>query len=336
MLLLAVGQANQQQPEEEGEQFIAAEPVLRVSADGLQAEAEAEGKPKLTARPQVRQQPKIVAPRLIATPEKAVVPEGEMPNRKAIRVKHTPAVDVANAIRQLLGDEPHDTSKSCAIVAEPITNTILISAAPAMVDQIESLLAVMDQKPASIQIDAALIQVTRGSAAEDASADLPSRAWDEGTDAALRELRQRGVVRVLARPTLLALSNQAAYVQIGRRESRVTGVRESPQGRSNQIELENVGCILGVTARANDENWITMEVDLEDSRLGDREQGAVLATMPDGEVIRSPGVDVATMQSTICVRSGQAVVLGSVVEERDGRYTEFWMIVEARLVERGE
>ncbi len=342
MLLLVVGQANQQQlqRDDEGEQFIAAEPVLHIISDDAPAEAKskAKTKPKFTAKPLFQQQPKIVAPRLIAASKKTVVPEGKMPDRKVIRIKHAPVVDVADAINELLRAErkANEADDHAVVVADPVSNTLLISATPNLVDQIELLVTALDRKPPLIRVDAALVQVTREATAEKAQVGSASHTWKEGISAALEELGQRGHVRVLARPTVLAVDNQAAFVQVGRREPRLTGMRESSQGRLNSMELENVGLILGVTARANDEDWITMEIDLEDSRLGAQEQGAVIATTSDGEVIRSPGVDVATMQTTICVRSGHAVTAGCVVEQRDDRYGEFWMIVEARLVEQAE
>ena len=308
LLALVVGQAAQQpsQVDDPDEQFIAAEPVLRVRPDGPQA-----------------------APPAVAK---------QVPNRKAIRIRYAPAADVAAIVERLLQQESGSdgAERHAVIVADPISNSVLISAAPVVTDQIESIVTTLDRKPALIQVDAALVQVTGQPTAEEATSDSASRTWNEGIEAAIRELRQRGEIRVLARPALMVVDNQAAFIQVGRRQPRLTGVRESPQGRSNQMELENVGLILGVTARSNDDDRITMEIDLEDSRLGPEEQGAVIATTPDGQQVRSPGIDVTTAQTTIRVRDGEAVVAGSIMEHRDDRYGEVWMIVAARFVEQAE
>jgi type II secretory pathway component GspD/PulD (secretin) len=336
-LALLAGQAEQQPPEADGhrQQFIAAEPVLRARPDSPKGAPRAEARAELQVQPRLQAKPKVVRPRLMAAPAPVAVARKQLPDRKAIRIKYAPAGDVAAAIEQLLQQEsgPHTGDGQAAVVADPTSNTLLVSALPARMEQIESLVTTLDRKPAMIRVDAALVQVTGKGAADRGQLDLLSRTWKDGVDAALQELRRRGEIRVLARPTLMVVDNQAAFVQVGRREPRLTGVRESPQGRTNQMELENVGMILGVTARANDDDRITMEIDLEDSRLGAKEQGALVATMSDGEQVRSPGVDVTTAQTTVCVVNGQAVIAGSSLEQRDDRRSEFWMIVAARFVE---
>jgi type II secretory pathway component GspD/PulD (secretin) len=270
----------------------------------------------------------------MATPAKVVQQRKEMPNRKAIRIKYAPASDVANTIEELLQQERSANAGygQEVVLADMLSNTLLISAPPDRMEKIESLVTTLDRKPALIQVDAVLVQVT-GRADEKAQKGLPTGSWEDGIDAALKELRGRGEVEVLARPTLMAVDNQAAFVQVGRRVPRLTGVRQSPQGQSNQLELENVGLILGVTARANDDERITMEVDLEESRIGAEERGTLLATTSDGQQVRSPGVDVTTAQTTVCVQSGQAVISGGVIEQRDGHYSECWMVVSARFVD---
>ena len=54
---------------------------------------------------------------------------------------------------------------------------------------------------------------------------------------------------------------------------RITGASVSSSGRVNNVEMENVGLILAVTARINDDGLVTMEVDLEKSQLGDADEG---------------------------------------------------------------
>jgi type II secretory pathway component GspD/PulD (secretin) len=332
--LVAVGQAAFGQPQGDSadEGFIAAEPIVQAGRETRPSSAETPPKRRLTPIPVQPQQPKIVRPRIVAPLKKVAVPVRQAPERKARRIKYMPAAEVAEAINELLRQEPGQRD-GAAIVADPVTNTLLISAAPAVMPQIESLVDAMDRKPASIQVVAAIVQVAREGGDEGAQRPATHTVWKEGIASALKELQARGQVRVLASPAINAVNDQAAFVQIGQRESRITGARVSSQGRSNMVELENVGLILGVTARANDDRWITMEVDLEDSRLGAEGEGAVIAATPDGEEIRSQDVDVTVLQTTVSILSGHAVLIGGASVRRDDRHTEFWMVLEGRIID---
>jgi type II secretory pathway component GspD/PulD (secretin) len=114
---------------------------------------------------------------------------------------------------------------------------------------------------------------------------------------------------------LTTLDSQPAHIQVGRREPRITGVNMSQVGRSNTITLENVGTILKFTPRVGADRVVTLELNVEDSRLGPAEEGAVVVAPTQGEVIRSPVIDTLSVQTTLRIPDGQTVVLGGMARQ---------------------
>ncbi len=130
----------------------------------------------------------------------------------------------------------------------------------------------------------------------------------------LRALRQRRRVDVLARPQVMTLDNQPAFIQVGQRVPIVSGTATNQFGQTNQVTLENVGLILGVTPRVSPENVVVMEIDAERSEVGPEAEGIPIAFGPTGEVIRSPRINTTTAQTTVSARNGQTIILGGLIQ----------------------
>ena len=126
---------------------------------------------------------------------------------------------------------------------------------------------------------------------------------------ALQECRR---LQVLSRPQIMTLDNQSAFIQVGQRVPRITGTTINATGQVNNIEMEDVGLILGVTPRISPEGIVVMELDAEKSELGSILEGIPVA-ISDGEVIRSPSVNVTTAATTVSAASGETIVLGGLI-----------------------
>ncbi len=55
------------------------------------------------------------------------------------------------------------------------------------------------------------------------SPELSVTLNSSGVDAVIEGLRERGELKVLARPQIMTLDNQPAFIQIGKRVPRITG-----------------------------------------------------------------------------------------------------------------
>lgn len=138
-------------------------------------------------------------------------------------------------------------------------------------------------------------------------------ASSESVSMLIRALSERRRVDVLSRPQVMTLDNQPAFIQVGQRVPRITGVTVNQTGQLNQIELENVGLILGVTPRISPEGMVVMEIDVEKSDLGPIQDGIPVSIASTGEVIRSPLINTTTAQTTVSAANGQTIVLGGLI-----------------------
>ncbi len=129
----------------------------------------------------------------------------------------------------------------------------------------------------------------------------------------IRALQEDREMRILSRPLVRTLDNQPAFIQVGQRVPRIIGTTLGVNGQSNQIDLENVGLILGVTPRISPDGNVVMEIDAEKSKVGPEDEGIPVGTSTDGTVIRSPRVDTITAQATVSVADGETVVLGGMI-----------------------
>ncbi len=234
-----------------------------------------------------------------------------------MRLKHIPAQDAATTLTKWMELESGVTGRSTAtVVPVLITNRLMVTGEPSHLEQIETILRQLDQAPPQIQIKALLVHV---SLPEDA-ADVDKLGSFKGDmDEIVGQLKEKGDVRVLAESELLAGDNQPAFVLVGNRVPRVTGTTNTGRGRTKSVNFENVGTILGVTARVADDERISLEVDVERSQLGPKNEGALLSADDDDEP-RVQRIETLTVQTTATLRSGETAVLGGLVyQDERGR-----------------
>ena len=260
--------------------------------------------------------------------------------RIVYRVKHVPALDLANTIGELLEGEPPAEpaaaarTQSVALVADVITNTLIISASPQVLEQIVDLVEQLDRQPPMVQVRTLIAEIAVDDAEEGEAEllrELSGSVSDRKIDELAAALKKRAGLRILRRTQVTALDNQPAYIQLGQRVPRVTGAQISSGGRTRSVSMEDVGLTLGVTARVNADGLVTMEIDLKKSDLGPVEEGVPVAIPKEGDPIRTPTTETLTVQTTISAASGQTVVLGGIATKSGSRRSELIMLVSPRI-----
>ena len=103
---------------------------------------------------------------------------------------------------------------------------------------------------------------------------------------------------------------------------------QSSRGQTRQVEMENVGIKLSLTPRMNPGGTVTLETDLERSDVGTAERSVELG--PGGE--RADAIDVLSLQTTVCAKSGQTVVLGSLTERRGDGWTKLIALLTPQVL----
>jgi len=138
-------------------------------------------------------------------------------------------------------------------------------------------------------------------------------ASSENVSMLVRALDQSRHVEILSRPQIMTLDNQPAFIQVGQRVPRVVATSISTVGQINTVELEDVGLILGITPRISPEGMVVLDLDAEKSQVGPEAEGIPISISAEGEVVRSPRVDITRAQTTVSAASGQTIVLGGLI-----------------------
>jgi general secretion pathway protein D len=115
-------------------------------------------------------------------------------------------------------------------------------------------------------------------------------------------------VKVLSSPSIVALDNQPALLQVGNEipitTSSATVLSNSNTPIVNTIEMRNTGVILKVLPHVNSNGTIELEVDQEISSVVNPNQQTLTPTISERRV-----------HSTVAVTSGQTVLLGGLISE---------------------
>jgi len=137
-------------------------------------------------------------------------------------------------------------------------------------------------------------------------------ASNESVSVLVRALQETRRLDVLSRPQVMTLDNQPAFIQIGKRVPRISGSTINVRGQVNNIQMENVGLILAVTPRISPEGKVVMEIDAEKSEMDSVSEG-IPVSIAEGNVIRSPVVNLTTAQTTVSAADGETIVLGGLI-----------------------
>ncbi len=138
-------------------------------------------------------------------------------------------------------------------------------------------------------------------------------AASESVNILVRALQEQGQAQVLARPQIMALNNQPAFVQLGQNVARITGSAITQGIVQNQIEDVQTGLLLTLLPLINDDGVVVMSIAAERSRLGSDAEGTVVAFDQNGQPIRSPPIDLTTAESVISAKSGQTVIMAGLI-----------------------
>ncbi|MEC8160196.1 MAG: secretin N-terminal domain-containing protein, partial [Planctomycetota bacterium] len=132
----------------------------------------------------------------------------------------------------------------------------------------------------------------------------------------VRALQENNQLEILSRPQIRTLDNQPAFIQVGERVPRITSSQVTVNGQTNQVVLENVGLILGVTPRISPTGTVIMEIDAEKSDLGAESKGIPVSVSLNGTVVRSPRIETTTAQATVSAADGETVILGGLITKK--------------------
>jgi type II secretion system protein D len=231
--------------------------------------------------------------------------------------------------------------REVAIVAEPISNTLLLSASPRYFDVIATIIQELDQPPPQVLIQVLLAEVTLNDSTDfgidwnfthlfdknnvRVGTNFGMQAAAAGTgfgvsvtggdiSAFLRALEAQGRVEVLSRPQVLASDNQHAVINVGQRVPFITNSQITQYGSTiNTVMYQQVGIILDVTARINPDGFVKLEVKPEVSSLSKSSDVQIVPNVP------AVVIDNRTAETTVTVQDGHTIVIGGLITTTDDK-----------------
>lgn len=252
------------------------------------------------------------------TPAAAAAP-AEQRARQAIRLAHAPAAEVARTVQQFLQNDqharrPHEGEPNAAIVPEPVSNSLLVSATPQTMDLVTKLIAALDTPRPMVTIDLCIAEVllrprdgkTDGRSS-DASAPDKAPALEKDAAAWLAWAKKQGRLEVLHQVHLMTLDNQPAFLKIG---GTVPGTPPKPAAD---------GFTIGLTPRTSPKGLVVMELDVDWIRTVNR----------DG--VTNPTVETTMLQATVSANNGQTIVVGGLVETAQKHHQQMVITVTPRV-----
>ena len=223
-----------------------------------------------------------------------------------------------------------------SIQAEPNTNAIIITAPPALMRTLKTVIARVDVRPAQVLVEAAIVEVSEstlkqlgiqwgttesGAAADGTSLGIPSFATAGGLgvgiithgsiSSVINFLATDTASNILSTPSIMVMDNQQAKIFVGQDVPFTTGSYAAPGTDTNTstgvqafntVSREKVGLTLDVTPQINLGDAVRLAIKQENATLG-----AALTSTSD------PITNNASIDTTVLVNSGDILVLGGLI-----------------------
>ncbi|HZN63909.1 MAG TPA: secretin N-terminal domain-containing protein, partial [Tepidisphaeraceae bacterium] len=236
-----------------------------------------------------------------------------------------------------MGGVNSDLAGQVFVIADPDTNSLLITTLTRHVPRLKEVLAELDRPVPQVLIKCLIAEVTHdntidfgvefsvlnldmngqpiiragtdfGIAGETSGAVV--RLLETEATAALRALESVGKLDVLSRPYILASDNQLATITVGQEVPRITQSRLTETGQTiNTVEYEDVGIILNVLPHINADGMVIMEVAPEISQLTG-------TTVPISVGVGAPVIAKRSAYSRVGIHNGNTIVIGGLMEDR--------------------
>ncbi|MER9298052.1 type II secretion system secretin GspD [Mesorhizobium sp. M0621] len=221
------------------------------------------------------------------------------------------------------------------VVADVENNALLIQTTARDYERIEQILAKVDVLPTQVMLEAVIAEVTLNDdlkyglrwffenggmnisvtdvAKGVAAAALPGFNWSYATDniqVTLNALSSITDVNVISAPTIMALNNQKAILQVGDQVPIATRqVVDQTLGSSPvvSVEMKDTGVILTVTPRINNAGRVMLDIQQEVSNV----------TRTTSSGIDSPTIQQRKIQTRVLVNDGESLALGGLIQSRN-------------------
>jgi general secretion pathway protein D len=235
-----------------------------------------------------------------------------------------------------LPQQDNEAPAHATVVADVENNALLIQTTARDYERIEQILTKVDVLPTQVMLEAVIAEVTLNDdlkyglrwffenggtkvsvtdvAKAAAAATLPGFNWSYATDniqVTLNALSKITDVNVISAPTIMALNNQKAILQVGdqvpilTQQSQDTGNGSAPI--INSVQMKDTGVILTVTPRINNAGRVMLDIQQEVSNV----------TKTESSDIDSPTIQQRKIQTRVLVNDGESLALGGLIQQNN-------------------
>ena len=124
----------------------------------------------------------------------------------------------------------------------------------------------------------------------------------------LQALERDGLMRLLAEPTLTAISGESARFMAGGQIPMIVGY--DPTARTYTYQMQSFGVMLGFSPVVLSENRISLKVRVEVSELSGR------YSLPISDTVSIPGIEKREAQTTVELPSGGTLALAGMIQQQ--------------------
>lgn len=230
-------------------------------------------------------------------------------------------------------------SGNVRVVADELSNSILVYGSAAQFERIESALNRLDAPATQVLIEASIVEVTLtddlnyglqwtfsdargpnnrgtgvlssldggvlGGALAGFSYTLRNAAGN--VKAVLNALAEKSLVKVISTPSLMVLDNHTASIVVGNQQPiRSTETVTDGGNRTTSIQYKDTGVSLAVTPSVNAGDMVTMQINQAVTDVGAEDSATGQRTFLQRQI-----------GSKVAVRSGETLVLGGLIRDND-------------------
>ncbi|MCX5658463.1 MAG: type II secretion system secretin GspD, partial [Planctomycetota bacterium] len=224
-------------------------------------------------------------------------------------------------------------------VADPDSNSVLITTATGNFDRVKAILAELDRPVPQVLIKALLAEVSHDnntdlgvefSAVNLVTGGNAKTSTDFGVagigspagglifklvqgdyNVALAALQQVGKIDVLSRPYILASDNQLSSIIVGQTVPYVTFSQLTDTGQTiNSISYQDIGIILNVTPHINADGIVVMDVAPEISSIDQS------TTVPISSNLNATVFNKRAASTRVAIKDGQTIVIGGLMQDQ--------------------
>lgn len=227
----------------------------------------------------------------------------------------------------------NDLTGQVFVVADTDTNALMVLTPSKNFDRVKTILTSLDRPVPQVVIKVLIAEVTHDKT-NDTGVDVSvltkgtvknaltnfgvaaqttgfiAKIVKDDVSVALRALATEGKLEVLSRPYIVCSDNQQSSITIGQIVPFIVSSNITALGGTvNNIQYQDIGIILNVTAHINDDGLVIMDVAPEVSSITGQ-------TVKISDTLDAPVFAKRSAQSRVGVRDGQTVVIGGMMEDK--------------------